>query len=124
MAKKAASKIKKTDHSTNDDLNHEETNPVQETTVAPKKRTLRKKVAVSDDAKPEVKRTRSRTKIDSGDSSASTPVMKAFWGVFNPMMVQVAQYDYAEEPEAQKAAADLTEKKKAPHFVQLIKKVI
>ena len=40
------------------------------------------------------------------------------------MMVQVAQYSYAEEAEARQAAADMTEKKKAPHFVQLIKKVI
>ncbi|MCL2118972.1 MAG: hypothetical protein FWH27_11155, partial [Planctomycetaceae bacterium] len=73
--------------------------------------------------KTTTKRSRS-TKIDNGEASPSGPAMKAFWGVFNPMMVQVAQYSYADEAEARKAAADMTEKKKAPHFVQLIKKVI
>jgi len=73
--------------------------------------------------KTPVKRDRS-TRIDPAESSPPAPVMKAFWGVFNPMMVQVAQYNYADEAVARKAAADLTEKKKTPHFVQLIKKVI
>ncbi len=91
---------------------------------AKKPRAPRKKAAVSAETKPKkpaVKRTR-RTKAEAGDASA--PVMKAYWGVFNPTMVQIAQYDYAEEAEAQKVAADMTEKKKAPHFVQLIKKVV
>jgi len=94
--------------------------------VIKKKTATRKKTAGSSGAK--VKKTpvkRSRiTKIDGAESSPSAPAMKAFWGVFNPMMVQVAQYSYAEEAEARQAAADMTEKKKAPHFVQLIKKVI
>jgi len=94
--------------------------------VVKKKSATRKKVGTSSVPKAKnapVKRSRS-TKIDGADSSSSAPVMKAFWGVFNPMMVQVAQYSYAEEAEARQAAADLTEKKKAPHFVQPIKKVI
>jgi len=97
---------------------------VGEAAVVKKTRAPRKKAAASVDGtvkKPAVKRTRRR--IDSSEAS-STPVMKAYWGVFNPMMVQVAQYNYSEESEAQKAAADLTEKKKAPHFVQIIKKIV
>ena len=98
----------------------------EEVPVVKKKTATRKKAAGSSEAKVKkspVKRSRS-SKIDGADSSPSTPTMKAFWGVFNPMMVQVAQYNYADEAEARQAAADMTEKKKAPHFVQLIKKVI
>ena len=91
-----------------------------------KKAATRKKAATSGEAK--VKKTpakRSRaTKIDKAESSPAAPVMKAYWGVFNPTMVQVAQFNYADEAEAKKSAADLTEKKKSPHFVQLIKKVM
>ena len=93
-----------------------------------KKKAVRKRATKAGSAeaksgKPVVKRTR-RTKTDGAESSANAPVTKAFWGVFNQMMAQVAQFNYAEEDEAKKVAADLTEKKKAPHFVQLIKKVI
>ena len=106
----------------------EDATVMDEAPVAKKKAISRKKkTAPEDSAKAKVKKVAKRsrsTKIDSGDSSPSAPVMKAFWGVFNPMMVQVAQYNYADEAEAHKAAADMTEKKKAPHFVQLIKKVI
>lgn len=95
-------------------------------TAGKKKASPRKKAVASSETKVKkapVKRSRS-TKTDNSESSSSAPAMKAFWGVFNPMMVQVAQYSYAEEAEARKVAADMTEKKKAPHFVQLIKKVI
>ena len=97
----------------------------QEEVPVKKKVASRKKAAISEPKakKPVTKRT-SRTKIDNAESTPPAPVMKAFWGVFNPMMVQVAQYNYADEDQAKKAAADMTEKKKAPHFVQLIKKVI
>jgi len=99
---------------------------MEEVPVVKKKTATRKKAAASPEPKVKkapVKRSRV-TKIDGAESSPSAPAMKAFWGVFNPMMVQVAQYNYADEAEARKAATDMTEKKKAPHFVQLIKKVI
>ncbi len=50
--------------------------------------------------------------------------LKAFWGVFTQTLTQVSQYEYSEQEEARKRAADLTESKKTPHFVQLVKKVI
>jgi hypothetical protein len=50
--------------------------------------------------------------------------LKAFWGVFSQSLAQVAQYEYAERADADKRAAELTESKKTPHFVQLVKKVI
>jgi len=50
--------------------------------------------------------------------------LKAFWGVFSQTLTQVAQYEYSEREEADKRAKELTESKKTPHFVQLVKKVI
>jgi hypothetical protein len=50
--------------------------------------------------------------------------LKAFWGVFTQTLTQVSQYEYSERDEADKRAKELTESKKTPHFVQLVKKVI
>jgi hypothetical protein len=50
--------------------------------------------------------------------------LKAFWGVFSQSLNQVAQFEYNQRAEAGKKAADLTESRKSPHFVQLVKKVI
>ncbi|MDR1958472.1 MAG: hypothetical protein LBQ54_05440 [Planctomycetaceae bacterium] len=71
-----------------------------------------------------VKRARKKA-VKTATSSADSvqPVLKAYWGVFNPQMLQVAQYDYSDEQDAKKTADDLTEKKKTPHFIQIIKKM-
>jgi hypothetical protein len=50
--------------------------------------------------------------------------LKAFWGVFSQNLAQVAQFEYSEREDALKRATELTESKKTPHFVQLVKKVI
>lgn len=50
--------------------------------------------------------------------------LKAFWGVFSQTLVQVAQFEYSQRAEADQKAKELIESKKAPHFVQLVKKVI
>lgn len=50
--------------------------------------------------------------------------LKAFWGVFSQSLAQAAQFEYSERDEAVHRAAELTESKKTPHFVQLVKKVI
>lgn len=50
--------------------------------------------------------------------------LKAFWGVFTQTLTQVGQFEYSEREEADKRAKELTESKKNPHFVQLVKKVI
>jgi len=50
--------------------------------------------------------------------------LKAFWGVFSQSLNQVAQFEYNQSEEAKKKAADMSESKKSPHFVQLVKKVI
>lgn len=48
--------------------------------------------------------------------------MKLFWGVFNQSMKRVALYDFGQQKEAEKKAAELS--KKTPHFVQKVKEVI
>ena len=50
--------------------------------------------------------------------------LKAFWAVFNQAMSPVAQFEYSQRAEADQKAKELSETKKAPHFVQLVKKVI
>lgn len=50
--------------------------------------------------------------------------LKAFWGVFSQTGQQVAQFEYSQRAEADKKAQELSESKKALHFVQLVKKVI
>lgn len=50
--------------------------------------------------------------------------LKAFWGVFNQSMSLQARFDYADQASANKKAEELTESKKSPHFVQLIKQMI
>lgn len=60
-------------------------------------------------------------------SRAKTPKvvrLKAFWGVFDQRLKQVAQFEYSQRKEADKKAKELTASKKAPHFVQPVKEAI
>jgi hypothetical protein len=50
--------------------------------------------------------------------------LKAFWGVFNQSMRRISLFEYSQEKEARKKAAELSESQKSPHFVQLVKEVI
>jgi hypothetical protein len=50
--------------------------------------------------------------------------LKAFWGVFSQSLAQVAQFEYSQNKEAVQKAEELSESRKSPHFVQLVKKVI
>lgn len=50
--------------------------------------------------------------------------LKAFWGVFSQSLTPVAMFEYAQRKEADKKAKELSESKKTPHFVQMVKKVI
>jgi hypothetical protein len=67
--------------------------------------------------KPPAKR-KSRTK------TVKEVRLKAFWGVFSQSLTQVAQFEYNQQKEATQKAQDLSESRKSPHFVQLVKKVI
>ncbi len=50
--------------------------------------------------------------------------LKAFWGVFSQSLNQVAQFEHNQREEAAKKAQELSDSRKSPHFVQLVKKVI
>ncbi|HIQ21680.1 MAG TPA: hypothetical protein EYH34_10660 [Planctomycetes bacterium] len=50
--------------------------------------------------------------------------LKAFWGVFSQSLTAVALFEYSQREQAEKKAEHLTQSKKAPHFVQLVKRVI
>jgi hypothetical protein len=50
--------------------------------------------------------------------------LKAFWGVFSQSLTPVVMFEYSQRKEADQKAAELTESRKTPHFVQLVKKVI
>jgi hypothetical protein len=47
--------------------------------------------------------------------------MRARWGVFDASMKQVAIFDYNQRDLADAKLADLHEKKKSPHFMQIVK---
>ncbi len=50
--------------------------------------------------------------------------LKAFWGVFNQSLNAVVLYEYSQREMADTKAKELSESRKSPHFVQLVKKVI
>ncbi len=50
--------------------------------------------------------------------------MKAHWGVYSESLKEVALYDYSKREEAERRAAELSQSKRVPHFVQMVKKEI
>ena len=48
----------------------------------------------------------------------------AMWGVFSQTLVEVQTFDYSRRDEAEKLAQELTQSKRAPHFVQLVKRQV
>ncbi|MBN2023881.1 MAG: hypothetical protein JW809_13950 [Pirellulales bacterium] len=84
-----------------------------ERSTSEKKETVKKTPV----AKPAVKR-KSRAKV------TKEVRLKAFWGVFNQSLRQVALFEYAERDEAEKKAEQLSASQKTPHFVRIVKEVI
>lgn len=76
-----------------------------------------KKKAAKKKAKTPVKR-KSRAKV------AKEVRLKAFWGVFSQSLTPVVLFEYSERSKADKKAKELSDSRKGPHFVQLVKKVI
>ena len=68
--------------------------------------------------KPAAPKRKSRAKV------AKEVRLKAFWGVFNQSLTPVVMFEYSQEKDARQRAVELSESKKSPHFVQLVKKVI
>jgi len=75
--------------------------------VAPPKRGKAKSPAVPKVRKPRAKK--------------APPRMRARWGVFDGTMKQVAVFDYQQRAAADEKLADLLEKKKGIHFLQIVK---
>jgi hypothetical protein len=50
--------------------------------------------------------------------------MRARWGIFDGMMKQVAIFDYNQRALADEKLADLREKKKTQHFIQIVKEAM
>jgi hypothetical protein len=76
--------------------------------AAPAKKGAKEKPA----GQPKVRKTRKKKE---------PPRLCARWAVFDAAMKQVAVFDYNQRDEADQKIADLTAKKKAPYFLQLIK---
>jgi hypothetical protein len=77
--------------------------------------------------KPVKKTTKKATKKATRKSTKKPPKevrLKAFWGVFSQSLNPVVLFEYSQRKQAQKKADQLSESKKSPHFVQLVKKVI
>ena len=75
--------------------------------------------------KKEPKRTSTRTTGRKSRAKAAKEVrLKAFWGVFNQSLVPVVLFEYGQRKEADKKAEELSQSRKSPHFVQLVKRVI
>ena len=50
--------------------------------------------------------------------------LKAYWGVFNQSLSAVVLFEYSQRKQAETKAKELSESRRSPHFVQLIKKVL
>lgn len=79
----------------------------------------------ADSAAPKKKVAKKKTTKRKSRSKAAAEVrLRAYWGVFNQSLKQVARFDYNEHKKAQKKAAELTSSQKTPHFVQPVKEEI
>ena len=56
--------------------------------------------------------------------SAADMRMKLYWGVFSQNLKRVAVFEFDQQKEAQKRAAELSKGGKSPHFVQKVKEEI
>lgn len=84
---------------------------------------LKKKKATAKTSATKTSATKTKTKRTR--KKALTEIrLKAFWGVFNQSLKRMALYEYSQRRQADKKAAELTEKGNSPHFVQLVKEVI
>src|SRR5688500_13499118 len=79
------------------------------------------RAAASGEAKPAKKKAAPRK---SRKKEAVEARIKLFWGVFNQSLKRVALYEYSQRTQADKKAQELSQRGKAPHFVQKVKETI
>jgi hypothetical protein len=77
-----------------------------------------------DAAEGKVVKKKAPVKRKSRAKAAKEVRLKAFWGVFDQSLRRVSLFEYSQRPEADKKASEMSESKKTPHFVQLVKEVI
>jgi hypothetical protein len=86
---------------------------------------LREESEAAERLKADEKKTAAKTpKRKSRAKSAKVVRQKALWGVFSQSMTPVALFEYSQRKEADEKAKQMSESKKSPHFVQLVKKAI
>lgn len=77
------------------------------------------------EASPTKKKTKPKTpaapKVRKPRPKKAPPRMRARWGVFDGGMKQVAVFDYNQRPEAEAKVADLHNRNKGTHFLQIVK---
>lgn len=92
------------------------------------KQSEKETAAESNNADSPKKTTKKATRKSTTRKSRAKPAkevrLKAFWGVFNQSLSSVAMFEYSQRKEAKNKAQELSESRKSPHFVQLVKKVI
>jgi hypothetical protein len=76
------------------------------------------------EAKPKKKARAKAPAVKKPRKKKEAPRLRARWGVFDASMKQVAIFDYKERSAADEKVADLIAKKKAIHFVQIVKEPI
>jgi len=79
---------------------------------------------VEEQEEDEVKAVKKPAKRKSRSKTPKEVRLKAFWGVFSQSMTPVVMFEYSQRKQADAKAQELTESKKTPHFVQMVKKVI
>jgi hypothetical protein len=85
---------------------------------------LRRESEAAEKAEPKEKVKKAPAKRKSRAKTAKEVRLKAYWGVFNQSLKQVALFEYSERKHADKKAAELTASQKSPHFVQPVKKPV
>ena len=78
-------------------------------------------VAATPEKKTKAQKAPAAPKAKKPRKPKTPPRLRARWGVFNGAMKQVAIFDYNQRAAAQKKLADLLDKKKGPHFLQIVK---
>jgi hypothetical protein len=89
-----------------------------------KKKATKKKAAKKATAKKATDKKAVKKKAAPRTRTVKVVRLKALWGVFNQSMRRVAVFEHNERRKADKMASQLTEKAKAPHFVQCVKEAI
>src|SRR5262245_28563515 len=93
------------------------------------RRELRKHADQAEQAKPQAARQAKKREAKDGTAPKTRkprakkvpPRMRARWGVFDASMKQIAIFDYNDRAGADEKLADLREKKKTLHFMQIVK---